>query len=48
MMLLLFLFVWSLSVWGYLWWLPGDVYTVWLCYTFLLSIPSSGSMCTAE
>ena len=33
------------SVWGHTRWLPGDVYTVWLCDSLLLGLPSCCPLC---
>ena len=37
-----------ISVWGHTRWLPGDVYTVWLCDSLLLGLPSRCPLCPVK
>ena len=37
-----------ISVWGHTRWLPGDVYTVWLCDSLLLGLPSGCPLCPVK
>ena len=40
--------IWFMTVWWHLWWLSGNVYTIWLCYTFLICLPIGWLMCFAQ